>query len=69
MNSVLTVVSTSGNFHSARACEHSFRAEDEDEYCFVLRGPGLGASVDCQVKFNFLLTVCLFLCIFASSKV
>ena len=30
-----------------------FREEDDDEYCFVSRGQGLGASVDCQV-FNFL---------------
>ena len=26
-----------------------FREEDDDEYCFVSRGQGLGASVDCQV--------------------
>ena len=26
-----------------------FREEDDDEYCFVNRGQGLGASVDCQV--------------------
>ena len=30
-----------------------FREEDDDEYCFVSRGQGLGASVDCQV-FNCL---------------
>ena len=30
-----------------------FREEDDDEYCFVNRGQGLGASVDCQV-FNCL---------------
>ena len=76
MNSVLMVVSMSGNFHlmtipkrnskqlykflifticmiGKSATENSFRAEDEDEYCFVQRGPGLGASVDCQVKGDF----------------
>ena len=59
MNSVLMVVSTSGNFNLLLIWEHnrkpSFRAEDDDEYCFVQRGEGLGASVDCQVEGNFLL--------------
>ena len=62
MSSVLMVVSTSGNlnFFTIRkqdgkpiqrcASENSFRAEDDDEYCFVQRGEGLGASVDCQVE-------------------
>ena len=34
------------------ASENSFRAEDDDEYCFVQKGEGLGASVDCQASFD-----------------
>ena len=49
------IVSISVCLHTTSSLDmlSPFREEDDDEYCFVSRGQGLGASVDCQV-FNFL---------------
>ena len=47
--SISICLNTTSSLHMLSA----FREEDDDEYCFVSRGQGLGASVDCQV-FNCL---------------